>query len=92
MSVRERIAEKLQTGFSPNHLEVLDQSSDHVGHGGWRPGGGTHFRVEIVAERFAGLGRLARHRLVHETLADELAGGVHALSIQARTPDESSKS
>ncbi len=89
MSVRERIVEKLQSNLAPIHLDVLDQSSDHLGHAGWRPGGETHFRVEIVTERFAGLDRLERHRLVHAALADELAGRVHALSIQARTPDES---
>lgn len=92
MSVRARIAAKLQAAFAPNHLEVLDQSEDHRGHAGARPGGETHFRVEIVADRFAGLGRLARHRLVNDALAEELAGRVHALSIQAKSPDEAANS
>ncbi|MHA1524212.1 MAG: BolA family protein [Alphaproteobacteria bacterium] len=88
MNVRARIIEKLQVAFTPDHLEVLDQSEDHRGHGGWRPGGETHFRVEIVAAQFSGLGRLARHRLVHDALARELAGRVHALSIKAQAPDD----
>ena len=62
---------------------MVDESHQHAGHAGHRPGGETHFRVYIVSEAFQGKSRLERHRLVNETLAGELAGGVHALAIHA---------
>ncbi|MDP3258248.1 MAG: BolA family protein [Bosea sp. (in: a-proteobacteria)] len=84
----ERIANKLEQALAPQHLNVIDESHQHQGHGGWREGGETHFRVEIVAAAFAGKSRLDRHRLVNVALAQELAERVHALAIVARTPDE----
>ncbi|OYW98568.1 MAG: BolA family transcriptional regulator, partial [Bosea sp. 32-68-6] len=65
-----------------------DESHQHQGHGGWREGGETHFRVEIVSVAFAGKSRLERHRLVNGALAQELAESVHALAIAARAPGE----
>jgi BolA family transcriptional regulator, general stress-responsive regulator len=88
MATRDRIAEKLTKAFVPAHLDVVDESHQHAGHAGHRPGGETHFRVHIVSEVFRGKSRLERHRLVNETLASELAGGVHALAIEARAPGE----
>ncbi|MEA2939163.1 MAG: BolA family transcriptional regulator, ral stress-responsive regulator [Alphaproteobacteria bacterium] len=88
MSTRDRIAEKLTHAFAPARLEVVDESHQHAGHSGARPGGETHFRVHIVSEAFRGKSRLERHRMVNETLSGELAGGVHALAIQASTPGE----
>jgi BolA protein len=67
---------------------VVDESDRHVGHAGHRPGGETHFRVYIVAEAFRGKSRLARHRMINETLVGELQGGVHALAIHAAAPGE----
>ena len=64
------------------------ESHQHQGHGGWREGGETHFRVEIVSVAFAGKSRLERHRLVNGALAQELAESVHALAIAARAPGE----
>jgi BolA protein len=87
MSMANRITRKLET-LSPLSLKVVDDSGRHAGHVGARPGGETHFTVEIVAPVFAGLGRVQRHRLVHEMLAAELADGVHALSLVLRAPDE----
>lgn len=84
MSVREHIENKLKTCFSPSALIVTDDSHLHAGHAGARPGGNSHFTVEIVSSRFAGLTRVACHRLVNEALADELAGPVHALVIKTR--------
>src|SRR5262249_40618753 len=63
-------------------------SHQHVGHAGHREGGETHFRVYIVAEAFRGKSRLERHRMINETLAGELTGGVHALAIHASAPGE----
>jgi BolA protein len=84
----ERIANKLEQALTPEHLKVIDESHQHQGHGGWREGGETHFRVEIVSTAFAGKSRLDRHRLVNGALAQELAERVHALAIVARAPNE----
>lgn len=89
MQTKERIAEKLTAAFSPQSLEVLDESHQHEGHSGHRPGGQTHFRVYIVSDAFNGKTRVARHRMINETLSDELTGSVHALAIHATAPGES---
>ena len=81
MSVTETIRSKLTDRFAPSRLVIVDESHRHAGHGGARPEGETHFAVTIVASAFAGLNRVARQRLVYETLADELATRVHALSL-----------
>jgi BolA protein len=80
--------QKLESAFHPARLEIVDESYLHAGHAGAREGGESHFRIEIVSDAFAGLSRIARHRKVHEALAEELNGGVHALAIVARTPEE----
>jgi BolA protein len=90
MSTRERITEKLTAAFTPARLEVLDESHQHAGHAGSRPGGETHYRVYIVSEAFQGKSRIERHRMVNAALSDELAGGVHALAIHASAPGEQS--
>lgn len=89
MQTRQRIAEKLTAAFRPQSLEVVDESHQHEGHAGHRPGGETHFRVYIVAEAFNGKTRVARHRMINETLSGELSAGVHALAIHAKAPGES---
>ena len=88
MSVAETIRHKLTERFAPTRLTVVDESHRHAGHAGARPGGETHFAVTIASAAFAGLGRIARQRLVYETLSRELAEGVHALSLTTLTPDE----
>lgn len=79
--VAERMRRKLEAAFQPSKLEIVDESEDHRGHGGWREGGETHFRIEIAAAAFRGDGRVAAQRKVHACLAEELAGPVHALSL-----------
>lgn len=86
MNTRERIETKLRDALLPQSLEVLDESHLHAGHGGAREGGETHYRVLVTAAAFAGKSRLERHRMINELLADELAGGVHALAIRAEVP------
>jgi BolA family transcriptional regulator, general stress-responsive regulator len=88
MPTADLITKKLTEAFSPQSLKVVDESEHHAGHAGHRPGGETHFRVYIVAEAFKGKTRLARHRMINETLAGELAGSVHALAIHAAAPGE----
>ena len=84
MSVKERMTEKLRQAFAPVFLEVIDDSHQHAGHSGARPGGQTHFTVRIAAAAFAGKSRVQQHRAINAVLAEELAGGVHALAIEAR--------
>ncbi len=88
MVVREVITRKLNEAFAPEILSVEDESERHRGHGGWREGGETHFRVRIVSAAFAGKSRVERHRMVNAALAEELRAGVHALAIEARAPGE----
>lgn len=88
MSVADRLRTKLAAAFAPAELEIIDESARHAGHAGARPEGETHFRVRIVSPAFAGMSRIARQRRVHEILADELSTRVHALSIEARAPEE----
>lgn len=88
MTVAATIRQKLTQRFAPIRLEIVDESHRHAGHAGAHPEGETHFTVSIVSAAFAGLTRLARQRLVYETLADELATRVHALSLTALAPSE----
>ena len=81
-NVRATIERKLRGAFAPSALEIVDESELHKGHAGYRAGGETHFRVTMNSDRFDGLSRLARQRLVHDILAEELAGPVHALSLR----------
>ena len=88
MQRKTQIEDKLAVAFMPERLEVMDESQQHEGHAGHRPGGETHFRVYIVSEAFRGKSRVERHRMVNQALAAELAGGVHALAIHASAPGE----
>jgi len=88
MRTEDVITKKLTEAFAPQSLTVVDESDQHEGHAGHRPGGQTHFRIYIVAELFKGMTRLQRHRLINQTLAGELRGGVHALAIHAAAPGE----
>lgn len=83
----ERIRAALQAAFAPRQLEVEDDGHRHIGHAGARDGRG-HFNVVIVSDAFTGMGALARHRAVYAALGEMMRSDIHALSIQARTPDE----
>ncbi len=91
MSVADTIRTKLTERFAPIRLQVEDESHKHIGHEGARPGGETHFAVAIVSAVFVGETRVARQRLVYQTLAEELATRVHALSLTTLTPGEDSR-
>jgi BolA protein len=90
MSVTDTIRHKLSERFAPTRLVVVDESHRHAGHAGARPEGETHFAVTIASAAFSGLGRVARQRLVYDTLKQELAANVHALSLTTLTPEEDS--
>lgn len=80
------IERELRRAFEPVSLEVHDDSHQHIGHPGAREG--RHFSVMIVSGRFAGASRVARHRLVYDALRNLIPLGIHALAIDARTPDQ----
>jgi len=82
------IETRLRAQLAPSSLSVQDDSHLHAGHAGAREGG--HYSVQIVSERFTGLHRVARHRLVYHSLAELMQQGIHALAIDARAPDEKS--
>jgi BolA protein len=84
MVVQASIETKLRTEFCPELLEVHNESHMHA----VPRGSETHFRVLVVSPSFTGTTRVGRHRRVHEALREELAGGVHALAIDAWTPEE----
>ncbi len=86
--VATAIDKKLRSELAPLRLAIEDESSRHRGHAGWREGGETHFRVEIVSAAFEGQGRVARQRMVYAALKDELAAGLHALALTTLTPAE----
>jgi BolA protein len=88
MSVRDTIAKKLSQKFHPTYLEVIDESSRHQGHAGWREGGETHFRVRIAAPDLVGRPRVAQHRAIMDALDSEFESGLHALAIEVRDPQE----
>ena len=90
-AVAAAIDNKLRTRFAPTRLAVEDESSKHHGHAGWREGGESHFKVEIVSAAFDGQNRVARQRLVYAALKDEFAAGLHALALTTLTPAEDSK-
>jgi BolA protein len=86
--VAQEIAQRLHAALAPESLQVIDDSEKHRGHAGHDARGESHFTVEIVAERFNGLGRLERQRAVNAALGDLLKERVHALAIKARAPGE----
>ena len=84
--LHDAMTQALTERLEPVALELEDDRAAHAGHAGARSG--AHFNLRIVSARFAGLPRVARHRLVYDALRPWMAEGVHALAIDARTPDE----
>ena len=90
MGMVAAIERKLAKGLAPSRLSVIDESDRHAGHAGARPGGETHFRVEIVSAAFRDKSSIERQRMVYALVAQELASGLHALSVKAMIPEEDS--
>ena len=88
MTVEHAIREKLTEALAPDRLDVVNESHLHSGHAGSPGTGESHFRVTVVSDRFTGLSRVERHRLVNMALAAELAGPIHALALKALSPGE----
>ena len=87
-TLRDWIEMQLRRELAPAHLDVIDESHLHAGHSGARPGGETHYRLDIVSSAFEGKSRVERHRLVNGLLDLAFARGLHALAMRARTPAE----
>ncbi len=84
-SLAEQLTDAINQAFSPQLLEVHNESR---GHGGYYPGKESHFKVVIVSQAFAALRPVARHQQVYQACQAQLAAGVHALAIHTYTPDE----
>jgi BolA protein len=87
MTLAETIRQRL-AALEPVTLDLVDESSQHAGHSGWREGGGTHWRLAIVSPRFAGRSAVARHRMVYQAIGELMQNPIHALAITAQTPEE----
>lgn len=77
---------KLAT-LNPVALEIIDESHKHAGHAGARDGGG-HYLLQIVTSEFSGKTTMARHRMIYSALGEMMKHEIHALNIQAKTPEE----
>ena len=84
--VADRIQLKLTQAFAPTQLNVIDDSDKHKGHAGAREGGESHFTVIIEAKACAGVSRVASQRMINHVLVEDLAGPIHALSLQVSAP------
>lgn len=87
VTVEDEIRSRL-AALRPAALELVDESAAHAGHSGARPGGQTHWRLRIVSPAFTGQSTLARHRMVYAALGELMQHPIHALAIQAETPDQ----
>ncbi len=92
MSLQSRIEGKITAALAPEHLEVINESRLHAGH---QPGfdgtGESHFRIRIVATAFNSMNMVMRHRKINELLKEEIDRGLHALAIEAKTPEEAAR-
>lgn len=84
MQTSDKMRELLQV-LQPQSIDIIDDSALHAGHAGAREGG--HYRLNIVSAQFAGKKTMERHRMVHAALASLMQNGIHALSINAKTPE-----
>lgn len=82
MLVSAEIRERLELRFSPEELEVIDESEKHIGHAGYQEGGQSHFRVRMRAATLGGQSRIAQHRAVHAALGPDLINRIHALALE----------
>ncbi|MGE0803560.1 MAG: BolA family protein, partial [Lautropia sp.] len=86
----EQLRERLAAAFPQARIALADDSDRHAGHAG-AAGGAGHFSATIVSDRFAGLGRVARHRLVYDCIADWMPHRIHALAVKAYSSAESAE-
>lgn len=79
---------RLNSALSPSTIELIDDSEQHRGHGGYNPSGESHFSLHVESSAFAGQNRVQRQRMIYAALGDLMRERVHALSIKARAPGE----
>lgn len=84
MGLAKEIESRLVAAFSPEHLEVIDESEGHRGHAGFQEGGESHWRVIITGEGFDGMSRIQRHRAIHSAIGKDIIERIHALAIDIR--------
>lgn len=87
--VATEMLRRLNSALSPSRIDLIDDSGQHRGHGGYNPEGESHFSLSIESPAFTGKSRVERQRMVHKALGDLLHERVHALSIRASAPGES---
>jgi len=88
LSRASRIETLLRDAFAPIHFVLTDESGLHSGHAGAQPGGETHYRLAMVSSTFEGLSRVARQRLIYHAVCEEFDTGLHAFSLDLKTPKE----
>jgi len=86
--VATEMLRRLHSALSPTRIELIDDSEEHRGHGGYNPAGESHFTLEIESEAFAGKSRVERQRMIYKALGDLMRERVHALSIRATIAGE----
>jgi BolA protein len=86
--IAPEIERRLRAALDPAHLVVTNDSARHRGHSGDDGSGESHFSVEVVSQRFAGMSRVERQRAVNSALADLMRDRIHALAIKAKAPGE----
>lgn len=86
--VATEMLRRLNSALSPSRVELVDDSEQHRGHGGYNPSGESHFSLAIESAAFAGKSRVERQRMVYHALGDLMKERVHALQIRARAPGE----
>jgi BolA family transcriptional regulator, general stress-responsive regulator len=88
LSRAARMETQLKAQFAPVHFALTDDSARHAGHAGAQPGGETHYTLKLVSTAFEGLSRVERQRQVYHLLREEFDTGLHALSLDLKTPKE----
>ena len=86
--VATEMLRRLNSSLAPSRVELIDDSEQHRGHGGYNPAGESHFTLQIESPAFAGKSRVQRQRMIYAALGSLMESRVHALSIRARAPDE----
>jgi len=86
--VATEMLRRLNSALSPTHVDLVDDSEQHRGHGGYNPSGESHFSLTIESKAFAGKSRVERQRMIYHALGDLMKERVHALQIRARAPGD----
>jgi BolA protein len=86
--VATEMLRKLRSALDPTRIELVDDSEQHRGHGGYNPAGESHFSLMIESPAFSGKSRVERQRMIYAALGELMENRVHALSIRASAPDE----